>query len=648
MTNDNINTAALDRLLKLPEADRYSVDYEPDRLIFITQDQKNSPHWTESAVRNLRESGPVIYPPAQEASVAVWDALMLRERIPILHAEPGQGKSGTIAKTCHLWLKTLDAQKLLLSDSAIFWITMINDNTVRDQGYTDYLGPSQMDSYVKSLHINNFYKPEIIDTIKQRTNFKNVRGEGQKAFKILLWLDENHQGLGKNGNLDRFCQEIGIDLRLPPNQWENQFVYVVGVTATGIPQDVTPLHQGQPVNQFVLLRKDSSYLSLQNLIDGGRLVDNAHISYKKNNYAYLLTALSEFVDKWAVCHGRSELDSGAWRDLWVLRVSSINEAANMSRVIAQECLRQSDNPLLTDITRAGYKQVKMSVFTHNSSRSKTVHGGPAMSGMPELSSYPINRFAPALLTRSPNRGPRIYFIIAAARAGKTIRNPYGIRWDDTCGKQTDTVVQSAGRAPGYGKDAEDYKIYCAKEEVERFIKWCDAIQRDDLEGVRNPRPFGMTGTHTHDRQFNLIPSGVRLIYTPTLSDMVDELVAQGYVLAAGNREVRHVMGFARQQTEFNQDFEKRLRGSLCQVTGIPAAYGWRNEEGMRTNPTIYSFSGWAGHFNSEMEQFYPALANEYRAKIAKLYATYGNGFYWYMPTAFEDSYSVSPKSILAA
>jgi hypothetical protein len=604
----------------------------------------------------------MIYPPAQEASVTLWDVLMLRERIPLLHAEPGQGKSGTIAKTCHLWLTTLDEQKLLLPGSdAILWITLLNDNTVRDQGNTDYLMPSQMDQYVKSLHINNFHKPEIIDTIKQRTNFNNVRGEGEKRFKVLLWLDEIHQGLGKNGNLHRFCQEIGIDLKVPPSQWENQCVYVVGVTATGIPQDVTPPHQVrgeslvdlvaqaryQPVYQFVFLRKDSFYLSLQKLIDSGRLVDNAHISYKKHNYAYLRTALAEIINTWADCCDRLTSNTDDWRDLWVLRVSSINEAVNMARVIEQECLHQSNNLLLSDIHCAGYKQLKMSVFNHNSSRTPFARHMPVASGMPALSSYPISRFAPTLLTPSTNRTPRVFFIIAAARAGKTIRNPHGIRWDDTCGKQTDTVVQSAGRAPGYGKDKEDYKIYCNKAEVERYIKWCDAIQ-GDLDGVRHSRPIGMTGTHAADRPYRLTPSQMELIYTPTLSNMKVALTTEGYMLAFGNREVRHVLGFANRQNHFNENFEHRLGVMLYQVNGTSAAYGWRNEEEMRMNPTIYSLNGWSGRFSEDMEQHYSALANQFRPKIAKLYATHGDGFYWWKPTAFEDSYSVSPKSILAA
>lgn len=650
MYNDD-NRTVLNHIFNLPEADRYLVNYEPHRLVFHTQDQINSPHWTHSGLPDLHESGPMIYSPAQEASVTLWDVLMLRERIPLLHAEPGQGKSGTIAQTCHLWLTTLDEQKLLLPGSdAILWITLLNDNTVRDQGYTDYLCPSQMDSYVKSLHINNFHKPEIIDTIKQRTNFKNVRGEGAKGFKVLLWLDEFHQGLGKDGNLDRFCQEIGIDLNLPPSQWENQFVYVVTVTATGIPQDAIPSRY-----QFVFLRKDSSYLSLQKLIDSGRLVDNAHISYKKNNYAYVRTVLAEIVNTWAVCCDRfalntfnpAALNTDDWRDLWVLRVSSINEAVNMARVIEQECLHQSNNLLLSDIQCAGYKQLKMSVFNHNSSRTPFATRMPVASGMPALSSYPISRFAPTLLTPSANRTPRVFFIIAAARAGKTIRNTHGIRWDDTCGKQTDTVVQSAGRATGYGKNKEDYKIYCNKEEVERYGKWCDAIQ-GDLDGVRHSRPIGMTGTHAADHPYRFTPSQMELIHTPTLSKMKDALTAEDYRLAVGNREVRHVLGLADRQDQFDQNYEHRLRVLLYQVNGTSAAYGWRNEEEMRKNPTIYSLNGWSGRFSKNMEQHYPALANEFRPTIAKLYATHGDGFYWWKPTAFEDSYSASPNSILAA
>lgn len=606
------------------------------KIVFIPNSQKNDGIWTPQALESQRRNGVMIHSNQVAAAREIIHELERREYIPQLVAQPGQGKSGTVTKVMEVWLTKQDSLQLLTSEPSVAWITMLNDNEVRDQGDIDYLEPSHMTPYVQTYHVGNLTDCDTLaDNIVQMTNFRGVRGKNVKSHPVLLLLDEIHLGLAKNGNLDKkLLDRIGANLHSPPNQWENQSVFIVGVSATALPQDIC-----KDVYKIILLSKDPAYLSLEEMLDQGRLHDNsAKNFYSKRKYQNLKSGLTQVATRWYETRNWYYGDVFYGKDEWTIRCKSISDVHKFAKVIYEERNLRRESALIDPIMKYGYDHLSMVVFHHKHNR--------ANSTLPFLEERSIKEFAPMLLKPSFNKGIRVYFIIHAARAGKTIRNPYGIRWDDTSGKQTDTVVQSAGRGPGYHKENEDYHIYVNLGEVKKYIVWYKAIE-SDTPHARSERP-DTTGAHTRLSN-KLWPSAVELVYTPDRDAMDVYRIQYEYPTLAelDNRMVRSLTTIGTKTDRVDSDFHTRIMDWFDQLVGKTEAYVSNNEETMKKNASVYYIEpNWNGRFSDLLETHYAQLVNQYRPTIQNLYATYGPGYYWWRPTAFHDRPELSPNAIL--
>lgn len=610
-----------------------------DKIVFIPNNQKDAGIWTPQALQSQRLNGVTVYPNQIHAAREIIDEVNLRERIPQLVAQPGQGKSGTATKVIHAWLAARDVLQSLTSEPSVAWITMLNDNEVRDQGDIDYLEPSQMSRYVQTFHVGNLTASSaacdtLSNNIIQMTNFREVRGENVKSHRVLLMLDEIHLGLAKNGNLAKLLERIGVNLHSVPKQWENQGVSIVAISATPLPQDIRP-----EVFKIILLSKDPSYLSLEEMMDHGRLHDNSGKNfYPKRNYENLRVAFTQVADRWL--ETSNDYDSTTHKflgkDLWTIRCRSLSDVHKIAKVLWEERNRRC---VSDPRTKYGFEHLTMAVFHHKHNSTIPV--------LPFLEERPIKEFAPMLLKPSPNKGIRVYFIIHAARAGKTIRNPHTIRWDDTSGKQTDTVVQSAGRGPGYHKENEDYDIYVNLAEVQKYLIWYKAIE-DDTATVRNQRP-DTSGTYTKLSSV-CYATKLEFVYRKTISELNTVRCQYGYpdIEQSANRNVRHLAHIGKIADHDHQDWHDRVQRWFEQFVGVPEMYVLRgNEETMKNNAAAYYLPpNWNEQFTNNVERNFPDLTARYRPFIVKLYHENGPGYYQWIPVAFRDRPELRPTAIL--
>lgn len=639
------SVSQLNTLFDLP--DELEKEITSRQVVFIPLSQRAQLNPT--LLGAMTRQGPMIYPSGLLAADELLEALIQRRKTPVLVSGPGQGKSQTITNLIMGFLQWQDNGGLLLSTRpSVIWMTMINDNDLRDQGMLDYLKPAQLDQYVLPLHVGNLtpsntaYR-QLVQNILDITNFDTVtrttRDRARQSYRVLLIDDESHLGLGRRGNLDRFCQTIGIDLKRPPSDWDNPAVYVVKVSATPFPQHLSPV-----TFQFIRLQQDASYLSLAQLRASGRLRDNAGMDYAANDYAILRAATREVVQEWANTYMDVHADgTPAWKDGWTLRVATRQEAERYAAVIRDEVHALAHSPFASPLVAAVPPLVWMTMFYHRADLHRVSSSG--------LVERPIADFVPTMARPARQKGLNILFIIKAAQAGKTLRAPHLIRWDDLTGTQTDTVVQSAGRACGYGKDHEHYTIWCNLKEVDKYINWYASL--DAPTGV----PSTVSSTHT-TTPLSVRVSRVELHHTDTLAEMEGLRAAYEYPLLGldqHHRSLRNIHQLGRTlRTSFASltaleklQLKQRFERWFDEILGRGAGRLYRSDQTMRQDSSVYVFPvNWDGHLHVGLVDCFPTVVHTYLPSLHQLYAQHGPGYYWYRPVEFADLRTHKPTSLL--
>lgn len=635
--------------------DELEKEISPRRAVFIPISQRQD--LTPSLLDAMTRQGPMIYPSGLLAADELLEAVIQRTKTPVLVSGPGQGKSQTITNLIMGFLQWQDNGSLLLSTRpSVIWMTMINDNDLRDQGMLDYLKPAQLDQYVLPLHVGNLTPTntayqQLVQNILDITNFDTVtrttRDPARQSYRVLLIDDESHLGLGRKGNLDRFCQTIGIDLKRPPSDWDNPAVYVVKVSATPFPQHLSP-----STFQFIQLRQDASYLSLAQLRASGRLHDNAGVDYTANEYAVLRTHVRAAVQTWEDTFRDVHADGApAWKDGLLFRVATRQEADRYAAVVREEIQTLARRLDASSLVASLPPRVWMTMFYHRAELSRVSPSG--------LVERPLADFVPTMARPAPQKGMNILFIIKAAQAGKTLRAPHLGQWHDLTGTQTDTVVQSAGRACGYGKAQEDYAIYCNLGEVDKYINWYASLGTDSPLNAARPCgvPAPVRGTYTST------PPGFRvsravLHHTPTLAEMDGLRVAYGYPqlgLDQHYRSIRNIDQFGRAvRTEFASltaveklRLKQRYEGWFDEILGRVEGRLYRSEQALRQDSSVYVFPvDWNGQLHAGLLDCLPTVVHTYLPSLQQLYAQHGPGYYWYRPIEFSDRRTHKATSLL--
>lgn len=620
---------------------------------------------TLEAIEARERNAPRIYPEMVEAASAILKKLVTGNVHPTLLAGPGQGKSGVITWTIIGFLRWMEHSGLLLSTRPqVFWLTMIGDNVLRDQTMHASIRPAGLEPYVETFHVSNFPNKQNqtqswVKNILEITNYdpenpETPRRVGQVARYVLIILDECHLALKKHGALDRLQKAIGIDLSVPKEQWKNQFVQVLDVSATAFPQDLQTVRGSRRppstsgLHEYVKLAKNPNYLGVAELLKQNRLRNNAGVNYTKNDYHEFRQLVRDGIQAYEESYNETYRDDtgcpvSAAKNTMVFRVPKRAKAREYARIVEDEVMQAAVALDASPITKLLAGKLRLTLF-----HDKKAHGDLPSDGSSRLTERAIGEFAPALATPDPTHTFNTFFIINAAKAGKVLCGPSSSIWVDMTGKQTDTVVQSVGRGCGYGKERETYLIYCNLNEVEKYLHWYDNVNQDVISEV--------TGTHTKISKSRTIRNA-ELVFRRTLPELDQYRVSKGlrpFGLDSQNRGVRNIdrigkrtlKGFSSKTAIEQYEIKNRVEGYLQVMTtgGVGRAITLNAED-----ESVFCFPpNWNGQFHPNMEQYCGEILAQYRSKISEMYNKYGSGYYWYEPTEYHDSRQHASTSILAA
>jgi len=633
----------------------------PEAGLFIPANEGSM--LTPEAIEVRKRNAPWIYPEMVQAASAILKKLLNGNVHPTLLAEPGQGKSGVITWTIIGFLRWLEHKFLLLSTRPqVFWLTLIGDNDLRDQTMHASIRPAGLEPYVETFHVSNFPNKQTqtqswVNNILEITNYnpedpETPRRLSQVPRYVLLILDECHLALKRKGALDRLQKTIGIDLSVPKEQWKNQFVQVLDVSATAFPQDLQTVRGSRRppstsgLHEYVILAKNPNYLGVAELVKQNRLRNNAGVNYTKNDYHEFRKLVRDGIQAHEESYNKTYRDDtgypvSAAKNTMVFRVPSREKAKEYARIVEDEVMQAASALDASPIAKLLKGKLRLTLFHH-----QKAHGELPSEGSGRLTERVIGEFAPALATPDPTHPFNAFFIINAAKAGKVLRGPSLSIWVDMTGKQTDTVVQSVGRGCGYGKERETYLIYCNLKEVEKYLHWYDTVELDVASEV--------TGTHTKISKVRTIRA-TALVFHPTLSEMDQDRVDKGYrPFGLDRRMVRNIdqigkrtlKGFSSKTAAEQYEIKDRLEGYLREMTvgGVGRTINPNAED----ESVFYFPPNWNGQFHDNMEQHCGEILAQYRSKINTLYNKYGSGYYWYEPTEYHDSRQHASTSILAA
>jgi hypothetical protein len=631
---------------------------EAQSALFIPRSEQQ--FLTPDALTARYAQAPKIFPAAVRAGSYLAQGLFDRRYLGVLLAQPSQGKSGATTWAIQGFLSATDhSNDLLYGRQQVFWITMIGDNDIREQTKQVSIDPAGLQPFVDVLHLSNLpnaakqtqqWAENILDITNYNTDDPTrPKVAGRRSFPVLLILDECHQGLGKNGVLDRLCHRIGIDLNTAPETWKNQYVSVIGVSATPFAQDLKTRRGVQPtvysqsqVYSYVKLAMTDEYLSIAKLLANGRLRDNAAVNYEASNYAAFRREIRTVIRAYLDTYNRTTYTTDgqlcpAALDTCVWRVDSRMKAREFARIAEEEIRAAANDGDAVPLARTLSSRSRLVLFHHQKHRASTHE---------TLQERPIAEFAPALASANPTHALQVFFIIKAAQAGKVLTAPSLIAWYDTTGTHTDTIVQSVGRGCGYGKEHETYLIHCNLAEVKAYLSWYDSVGLDVPSEVR-----GAWASVSKTR----VIRETTLHVDRTLAEIDRLRASRGYALASSTRRsVRHLtqygqrmlQGFSQHSADEHRKGRDRLEGYFKELLGDSDGRVLRSTTGKDSNVFVLP-ERWDGQFHPLVEAAYPDLVAQYRPQIVALYQTYGAGYYWQEPITFHDPRHLSRNGILS-
>lgn len=399
----------------------------------------------------------------------VMDTLELNEkkttknkRTPIIALQMQQGKTGVMEVVIYLFILACIRQKKTFQ---IVLLCGLAETSLRDQtearvlGGNDHNGRAMgadLGTFARSTGLTRYQgnedKGEGIIILNNSQKLKNLRLSDKGVDVRLVLCDEVHIGNGKDGNIDTFFKNIGIEISQQLHTWRpgKPVNHVVGVSATpfahhiysdgvGLGGDAlfTPPMYEEPV---------AAYNSLEKMIKKGRIQQAEKLFLKEGTpSAFFLKVLSDFNK-----HKNGYL---------VLRAQGKNHQM-----------------LMAWLSKNG-RNLKIREFDSDKKN---------LDGLSDALSRPTT-------------DREIIVIRGGMRAGITIRTGLFIRaWvENPKSTNTDTSAQAAfGRACGYNKDKEMYVIYGDLEKAHNMVAYYHDLRDGKLDGVV---PSGITNKCTKEK-----------------------------------------------------------------------------------------------------------------------------------------------------
>jgi len=248
----------------------------------------------------------------------------------------------------------------------------------------------------------------------------------------LIMIDEIHYGNGAFGNIDKALRVVGIKIGENMRAWFQGETrnHVVGVSATAFAHAcLSRFDSSDQINlddnslfQTITVEPGAEYNSIKRMLDNGRIQEFTEFFGKEGLTATGKQSLKSSAHKYTVVRA----PKGKYRD-------SIEQFISDNRLVSREF--DSDHQNISQLN--------------------------------------------AILEQKPDTHT-IVLIKGACRAGITLsETSYIACWVEQNSVNSDTGAQAGpGRACGWGKTEDTYKIFCNKRALEKVAAYYDAILTD--------------------------------------------------------------------------------------------------------------------------------------------------------------------------
>jgi hypothetical protein len=394
------------------------------------------------------------------------------KRSPIIGMPPQSGKTALCAAMTYRFAESAGNNIF-----EVIIISCISDCNLRDQTNDRMTFTCNNTGDGREGYLLNgilLTMPNNRSTAKDGFHCEHITGLNRivpaKVDRRLILLDEADMGANRDGNLDRFLLQFGIDLSKPISNWDQGSTrnYVMPVSAT--PFAYVALSENAYASDSQLFRMiyrapTSDYNGLTHMLESGRLLQNFELILNPN-------------------HGFGDS-------------SFTPEGEEMISRFLRDC--QKDGPGYLVIRSPGStnsRNILDSILQQRNHLFDIKHYDDDNKNITKMANHLIIR---------PDR-PTVFLIKNAWRAGMTIKPGSHIRgWYEPSIKNSnrqgaDTVVQSgAGRACGYGKKEDVYPIYTNLEKVCEYIYYLPQTTNGPVASIPNGRGNGSHQSSVQER-----------------------------------------------------------------------------------------------------------------------------------------------------
>lgn len=378
-----------------------------------------------------------IYPQQWEMAREALAITHKGERSPIILLQPQAGKTGVVMAACYEFIESCHARKKTFQVIVLCGLPSIalaeqtrSRLTIGVLGDGSTYQGAQLEELAKATKLLRLPNSESLrDGIIIKHNSSSLKGldYNMDVDERLIIIDEVHFGHVKHGNIDEFLKNHGVYVSEQRHAWDNKRTRnsLIVVSATPFAHSILSDNfckslKDKALFETIYRNPPENYNSIEGMLRNGRI--------RKIEPLFIDDEPSEFLRK-------VETDFKA------------------------TCRKKG--PGLLVIRATGRQHARVMGYINQSGKIEVKEFDAGCGNIDELNDY---------LSRKPSK-PIWVIIRGAMRAGITLGAEHYIRaWVETPSTQADVVTQSgAGRACGYGRDGEEYPIYCHISALKRVV-----------------------------------------------------------------------------------------------------------------------------------------------------------------------------------
>jgi hypothetical protein len=362
------------------------------------------------------------------------------ECVPVLVAQPQQGKTGSATYVLDRFIKTA---KINRKSFRVLYVTNMSDKDLREQ-VEERMEQAWLDDDVEVLHLDDLDNHEV-----EETDY------------TLIITDECHYAIDADRRFHKFLLDYGIQYGKPRSEWKNRNVFLLPISATPFAHVIHGQnHDG--VFSLVPLPMNEAYYSLSDAWEADRLHQSEDLIIGKNRPTkFLTTMLDSFLDS---C---DEDDPG----YFIIRHKGTKQQA------------------LRDYIKSTYPKIRVRGYS-----TKAGEGDHPISRLDKTLQI-VPEVPTVVLIRDSMRAGK------TLTTTKNIRGWYESS-NSKADAMLQSIGRSLGYASedGHSKFHDLYPIYCNTREVEESIDFYD----DLAEGKYNSMiPSGIRNkSTTHKNRYN--------------------------------------------------------------------------------------------------------------------------------------------------